>query len=346
MKIFITLVTANSLKYLPLCLQAIFNQSVRDFEVIIVDNASVDGTTDFIRQNYPETTVLRNYNDRGGAIAKNQAVKIIRNKIKTADVNFDGVGALFMDSSVILPKDFIKYLDGALKDNDDGGSFAFKVLRLGSKDFDEPISDFNSAILDSAGIAVSGAGLVKRIGQGDRDAGQFEGSKEIFGPDPVIALYRLSALEDSALNEDCFDADFFAGGEDLDLIWRLRLLGWKSYFLPAPYAYRFGGNPGSDKKILPRVKNYHRKTRDYRLIRNHLWILFKNQQLANLVVFGPQILVRESAKFLHSLFVRQKNLRAYGSYFIGLPGMIRKRFLIYKKHHLRAGAMRRAFKLK
>lgn len=346
MKIFITLVTNNSLKYLPLCLQAIFDQSARNFEVIVIDNASLDGTADFIRQNYPETTVLRNYNDRGAAIAKNQAVKIIRNKIKTADVDFDGVGALFMDSSVILPKDFIKHLDGALKDNDDGGSFAFKVLRLGAKDFDEPISDFNSAVLDSAGIAVSGAGRVRRIGQGDRDAGQFEGLKEIFGPDPVIALYRLSALEDSALDEDCFDSDFFAGAEDLDLIWRLRLLGWKSYFFPTPHVFRFGGNPGNDKKILPRVKNYHRKIRNYRLIRNHLWIFAKNQQLVNLIIFGPLIFIRESAKFFHSLFFRPKNLRAYGSYFVGLLKMLKKRFLIYKKHHLKAGAMRRAFKLK
>lgn len=346
MKLFIVLATNNSLKYLPLSLEAIFDQSARGFEVIVVDNASFDGTGDFIHQNYPEATVLRNYNNRGAAHAKNQALKIVRNKILTEGVNLDDAYVLFVDPSVILPKDFVRCLDGALKSNDEGGSFAFKVLRLGSKDFDEPISDFNSAILDSAGIAASGAGKIRRMGQGERDAGQFENTKEIFGPDPLIALYRFSALEDAALDGDCFDADFFEGGEDIDLIWRLRLLGWKSYFLSTPHVFRFGGSPNGDKKIWPRVKNYHRKVRSYRLVRNHLWMLMKNQQFANMVVFFPLFFLREAAKFFHSLILRQKNLKAYFSAFLGIPKILKKRLAIYKKNHLTAGEMRRIFKLK
>ena len=346
MKIFITLVTNNSLKYLPLSLEAIFDQSAHNFEVIIVDNASMDGTADFVRQNYPEATVLRNYNDRGAAHAKNQAAKIIRNKIAAEGGNFDDICALFIDSSIILPKDFIKCLDAALKNNDDGGSFAFKVLRLGSKDFDEPISDFNSAIVDSAGISVNGAGRMRRIGQGERDVGQFEVSKEVFGPDQVIALYRLSALEDSAFDDQYFDADFFEAEEDLDLVWRLRLLGWKSYFLSTPHVFRFGGSPDSDKKIWPRIKNYHHKIYNYRFLRNHFWVLVKNQQFINLIIFSPQFFMRETAKFLHSLLFRQKNLKAYYSVFLGVPKMIKKRFLIYKKNHLASAEMRRIFKLK
>lgn len=346
MKLFINLIAKNSLRYLPQSLEAIFSQSVKNFEVVVIDNASTDGTADFVRKNYPEATVLRNFNDRGTAHAKNQAMNLIKNKVAAGGGNPAETHVLFLDPSVILPKDFIKCLVSALNTGDDGGSFAFKILRLGSNDVDEPIQKFHSTVVDSAGLSLGGSGRTVRIGQNENDAGQFDVVREIFAPDSILALFRFDALHDALLGEEYFDEDFFEGEEDLDLVWRLRLLGWKSYLLPLPHAYRFGGTPRGDRKIFDRIKNYHKKNRDFRVLRNHLWLLLKNQQFVNLLIFGPLIFLRELVKFFHSLILRQSNLRAYGSYFLGIPKMLRKRALIYKKNHLKAGEMRRAFKLK
>jgi len=358
MKIFINILTRDSLKYLPLCLQAIFGQSVKDFSLVIVDNASTDGTAEYVRKNYPEATVLRNFNNRGGAVARNQALQLIKNKAAAAGLNFDEAYVLYLDSGIILPRDFIKCLYAAIGDDRDSGGFALKVLRLGTKDLDEPtplgevketpsvpIRDFASAAIDSLGIGIGRSGSIKNLGAGTRDAGQFDETEEVFGPASALGLFRLAALEDAKAGAEHFDEDFFEGEEDIDIIWRMRLLGYKFYFLPSPHAFRFGAGGGGGKNIWQKIGIYRQKSATYLYGRNHLWLFVKNWHFVNLIICAPQIFILELIKFLHTLFFRPKNLKSYASFIRYLPQMIKKRFYIFAKGRMSAGEMRKLFRL-
>ena len=64
-KVTIQIVTWNSLRYLPECLNSIFVQTFRDFHVLIIDNNSCDGTVQFLRTNYPDISIIQNNKNLG-----------------------------------------------------------------------------------------------------------------------------------------------------------------------------------------------------------------------------------------------------------------------------------------
>ena len=76
-KVTIQIVTWNSLKYLPFTLKSIFSQTYRDFQVLVIDNNSQDGTIDFLRQDYPEVAVFQNKKNLGFARANNQGIRLL-----------------------------------------------------------------------------------------------------------------------------------------------------------------------------------------------------------------------------------------------------------------------------
>ncbi len=66
------------MRFLPDALRTITEQTFRDFQIIVVDNASTDGVTDFLRAHYPEVIVLRNGKNVGFARAHNQGIELAR----------------------------------------------------------------------------------------------------------------------------------------------------------------------------------------------------------------------------------------------------------------------------
>jgi GT2 family glycosyltransferase len=89
------------------------------------------------------------------------------------------------------------------------------------------------------------------------DSGQFESFEEVFGPSGAAAMYRRSALDDTAIGGQYFDEDFFAYREDADLAWRCRLLGWTSIYVPAAVALHGRRVTPERRGQLPRLINYH-----------------------------------------------------------------------------------------
>ncbi|MFN3301467.1 MAG: glycosyltransferase, partial [Patescibacteria group bacterium] len=98
MKISIQIVTWNSRKFLSECLNSIFNQTYKDFSILIIDNASNDGTIEFIKENYPTLNILRNSKNLGFATAHNQGLRLFENSPYVLLINPD----------VILEKDWLE----------------------------------------------------------------------------------------------------------------------------------------------------------------------------------------------------------------------------------------------
>jgi GT2 family glycosyltransferase len=118
------------------------------------------------------------------------------------------------------------------------------------------------ALLDGAGDAYHISGRVRRIGHGERMrsfAGQMQ---EVFSPCAAAALYRQSAL----LKAGGFDNDYFCYVEDVDLGFRLRLLGYRCMYVPESIAHHIGSAITGDRSDFS-VYHGHR---------NLVWTYVKN----------------------------------------------------------------------
>jgi GT2 family glycosyltransferase len=241
----IVVVTWNGLHYLRRCLPAILDQRLEhgdSLELIVVDNASADGSHDHLAElSARDSRVRVIHNDRnlGFAGPNNQAFDVARGAFVTT-LNNDappeaGWLAALLDAARADPRI---------------GSVASRMV-------------FDSAphVVQSAGIAIDRAAIAW-----DRHVGRPVGESdtlvtEVFGASAGAALYRRELLRELG----GFDARFYMYLEDVDLAWRARLAGWRA--VHAPHAVVRHAHSASAKEGSP-FKNWH-------LGRNKVWTTVK-----------------------------------------------------------------------
>jgi len=200
-----------------------------------MDNGSRDGSTEYVRENFPKIRVVENKSNLGYAGGHNLF-------FREASAEF----LMVMNPDAILEKDF---LSEAIQAFDDSkvSSVTGKMLKPGSN------------ILDGTGITLSRSRRARERGQYEEDRGQYDDMIDIFGASGTAAIYRKSALEKVKVprNEgntfEYFDEDFFAYFEDMDLAWRLNLAGYKARFAPKAmvnHARKAGSSPGGFLKVF------------------------------------------------------------------------------------------------
>jgi GT2 family glycosyltransferase len=268
----IIIVGYNSSEYLPACLNSIYGQSCKDFEVIFADNGSNDSTC-LILNSYPELKIINNYSNKGFSFANNQAISIAR-----------GDYVLTLNSDVVLDKDFLLELTKAVKTNK-AGLFGTKILSADGK------------TIDSTGLVLSSFYRFFDRGSGEIDSGQYDNEIEIFGPCAAAALYKREMLEDIKNKTEYFDEDFFFLAEDFDLAWRACNKKWKAVFVPSAICYHVRNGSKFDDKF-----------RQYLSSRNRFFLLLKNDAL-NLKYFTV-FLLYDIPRFIYMFFTNKYTLKA------------------------------------
>jgi GT2 family glycosyltransferase len=181
MKVSVAIVTYNAIKYLDDCLKSIFSQTFKDFKVLVIDNASEDGTVEHLRKNYPQVTVLQNFKNLGLAKAYNQAIKF-----------WESEYVLLANQDIILQLDFLEKLIKVAAHHPAAASFGGKILKLSH---DEDKRDLGPEIIDTTGIVATKSRRFYDRGAGEEDKGQYDQAGEIFGLSANLVLYRREALE-------------------------------------------------------------------------------------------------------------------------------------------------------
>jgi hypothetical protein len=178
-------------------------------DVYLADNGSSDGSVDFVLENFPSVKVLRHAVNFGFAEGYNIAIQ---------KVEADYVVLLNSDTMVISPNWVEHLLNAVTKDQ--------KIVAVTCK----MVSMSDHSILDSVG----GMGIpfwrgFVDIGREEHDNGQYDSKEfEPFSFCGGAALIR----RDVFLEAGGFDRKFFMYFEDVDLSWRLRLLGYRIAFAP------------------------------------------------------------------------------------------------------------------
>jgi len=342
-RVALSIVTWNSMKYLPDIMESVRSQSYPGVTPIVVDNGSTDGSPEFVRRNYPEVMVLRNTRNLGFARAHNQAIGYARAQIAGEDGE---VFVLVVNPDIILDEKFVERLVERFEHRTDIGSACGKLLKV----YDQADGDLRekiySDLIDSAGLRIFRSRRVVDRGSGDRDGEEYERTEEVFGASGALAMYRMSALADVAVSGQYFDEDFFAYKEDVDLAWRLRLRGWKSLYVPAARAYHHRALAGTEKFSIRRMLQDHagRSVVRGRLsYRNHMLTLAKNDHLLNLLRDLPRVALLEAGKFWYLALFSPSALRALPEFVCALPAAIRKRGIIMDKARTDRRDIRRWF---
>ncbi|MEJ2696146.1 MAG: glycosyltransferase family 2 protein [Candidatus Sulfobium sp.] len=245
----VVIVNLNGEKYLRDCLDSLSSQTFRDFEVIVVDNGSRDGSLDLINKEFGWVNVISLRENTGFARGNNVGIGASSGKY-IATLNNDTIAES-------------RWLEGLVQTAEADartGMVASKILlgREGSE-------------LDSAGMLVYPDGMTRQRGRGQTDRGQFDKTEEVLFPSACAALYRREMLEETGF----FDEDFFSYCEDADLGLRGRLAGWRAVMAPGAvvrHLYSQTGGKYSDFKA-------------YHVERNRFWVLLKDLPLCYVFLF-------------------------------------------------------------
>jgi len=248
------------------CLESLYRQEFNDFETIVVDNGSNDGSISFVQKNFPQVTIICFKENRGFSAAVNAGIAASSSLYI----------ALLNNDALVQPL-WLKELVGALDTNAEVGSAASKILFF-----------FDPSSVNSAGDEFSWFGVAyqRRLMRGDSDL--FNESAYVFSACAAAALYRKQLFETIGL----FDEAFFAYQEDVDIGFRAQLAGYRCLFVPKAIVYH------KHQMTSSRVSNL----RIYLNERNKYFVLIKNLPATLFFICLPLIVFHEGLCLVKAVF--------------------------------------------
>lgn len=238
-------------------------------QVIIVDNASSDGSVNFIKENYPEILLIENDSNKGFACAVNQGIKL---------VNTDFV--FLLNNDTVVEKDTIANLIETI-------NISPKIFSVSSR----MVQYHNKSLLDDVGDEYTIMGWSKRRGY-NKDITNYLEDEEVFSACAGAALYRKTVFDEIGY----FDENFESYVEDMDLSFRARLNGYKSYYSSNAVVYHYGSATTGSR---------YNKFKVNISARNNIYLIYKNMPLWMKLINGIFIIAGILIKYL---FFWKKNL--------------------------------------
>lgn len=204
----VVIVNHNGAAFIERCLAAVLAQEVQgDFEVLVVDNASTDGSPELVRDRFPSVRVLRSSRNLGFAAGCNTGMRAAAGRF-----------LVLLNTDAYPRAGCLAALRAAVLSDDRAAAVTAKLVFA-----DRP------GVIQNAGVLLLTDGGGADRGAGEEDGGQYGLREEVFGFCGAAALLRRDALSDTG----GFDERFFMYYEDTDLSWRLRLRGWRIVYEPA-----------------------------------------------------------------------------------------------------------------
>jgi GT2 family glycosyltransferase len=295
-KVTVVIPNWNTKRWLPGCLDGLRAQRYQDFQVILVDNGSTDGSVAFVRQHYPQVRILTFARNKGFAPAVNAGIQQSHSKY-----------VALLNADTVPRPNWLLCLVEAMEQSPPGvGCLASKMLRLGDPD-----------VIDDAGDILSWYGVARKRGLGE-PADSYNKAEQVFSACAGAALYRRTFLEDVG----GFDESFVSYLEDIDLGLRGHLLGYRCLYVP-----------GAEVLHQSHGSGIARSRYVYLMTRNRLKLLTKNIPLPLLLkhcwtlAYGQLYFFLVYKRPLHSI-------AGTIAWFIALPHLLRQRHSIQEKKRI------------
>lgn len=255
--------------YLRTCLASLLQSSVKNYEIIIIDNNSTDTSIEIVNEfakRDPRIIILRNKINKGVPFSRNKAIQKARGDI-----------LVFLDNDTRVDKNWLRGITETFSTDETIGALQCKIFDFHKTDV---IQEVGMKLYPYTGFGTP-------LGRGEKDHGQYA------KPQEIIALGAASAVrKEVAKKVNGFDLKLMHTTDDLDFSWRIWIAGYRVVLAPNSKVYHY-----------TKVHNLNYKMY-FHLSKNSFRMVLKNYEFFNVIKFLPLSLAFNITGGIYVLFSR------------------------------------------
>ncbi len=255
-KVSVIIPNYNGIEYIENCIESLKVQTYSDFNIIVIDNASLDGSDEIVLQKYNDVIFKKLSQNFGFSRAVNEGLLLSR----------DSEYVILLNADTTVEKEFVEELVNAIEKDKNIFSVASKMLQMSRPDR-----------YDGAGDLYCALGWAYARGK-DLKVGKYEKECEVFSACAGAAIYRRALFEVIGY----FDEFHFAYLEDVDIGYRARIMGYKNMYTPKAIVYHAGSASTGSRYNAFKVRI---------AARNSWYVIFKNMPTVQIIINLPLLLI-------------------------------------------------------
>lgn len=262
MKVTIVIPNYNGKHFMEPCLSSLSEQTYKDFHILVVDNASSDGSIEYMEENYPDIELIKLQKNYGFSKAVNIGIQHSRTPY-----------VILLNNDTTVDTRYVEEMVKAIEKSPKIFSVSSKMIQM-----------YHPELIDSAGdlYTLLGWGVCRGCG---RPISNYTKYDEIFTACAGAAIYRRSVFDDIGY----FDENHFAYLEDIDIGYRARIYGYYNMYCPTALVYHVGSGTSGSKYNSFKVKL---------AARNNLYLNYKNMPALQLVLNFIPLAIGYFVKYL------------------------------------------------
>ena len=264
----------NNVDVLSECLESISATDFDNFETIVVDNASIDKSVEWVKSNYPDVTLIENDKNYGYTGGCNIGAEVAR-----------GDFLIFLNNDTVQDKNWISNLIKTINSNDKIAAIQPKILNY----YDRNLFDYAGGAGGHMDIYCFPFARGRIFSYQESDDGQYDNKEKCFWSSGTCFMVRRELFQRAG----GFDESFFAHMEEIDLCWRLYAMGFEVWVEPDSLVYH--------KNALTLPMYSHKKY--YLNHRNSLLMLLGNYSIKNVFFIGIPRLILEKIACFYSILI-------------------------------------------
>lgn len=262
MKVTIVIPNYNGKHFMEPCLSSLSEQTYKDFHILVVDNASSDGSIEYMEENYPDIELIKLQKNFGFSKAVNIGIQHSRTPY-----------VILLNNDTTVDTRYVEEMVKAIEKSPKIFSVSSKMIQM-----------YHPELIDSAGdlYTLLGWGVCRGCG---RPVSNYQKYDEIFTACAGAAIYRRSVFDEIGY----FDENHFAYLEDIDIGYRARIYGYYNMYCPTALVYHVGSGTSGSKYNSFKVKL---------AARNNLYLNYKNMPALQLVLNFIPLAIGYFVKYL------------------------------------------------
>ena len=261
-KISVVIPNYNGIQYVKTCLDSLLVQTMKDWEMLFVDNGSTDGSRELVENEYPMVKVIALPENMGFCRAVNEGIRAAKAEY-----------VVLLNNDTEVTPDFLEELYRGICSKKNAFSGGAMMLQF---------HDRNK--IDDAGNFYNALGWAFARGKG-KPAANYEKEQKVFSSCGGAAIYRKSLVEELGY----FDEEHFAYLEDTDIGYRALIAGYENWYFPKAKVYHVGSGTSGSRYNQFKIRYSSR---------NNIYMLYKNMPLLQIVLNLPLLLVGFAIKLL------------------------------------------------
>lgn len=259
-KVSVIIPNYNGMQYVKRCLDSLKVQTLKEFDILFVDNGSTDGSRELVEKEYPYVKVIPLAENEGFCKAVNEGIRAAKTEY-----------VVLLNNDTEAEPEFLTELYEGIRKKKNVFSAGAMMLQFHDRDK-----------IDDAGNFYNALGWAFARGKGKPEE-RYRKEKKIFSSCGGAAIYRTELVKELG----CFDEEHFAYLEDTDLGYRARIAGYENWYLPKARVYHVGSGTSGSRYNQFKIRYSSR---------NNIYMIYKNMPFLQILINLPLLLLGFSVK--------------------------------------------------